>query len=127
MSWLSRLKGAAAGSRAARKTFDKAIERVRAELAKRRNDPRLRSELADVLIEAGRGKEAVGLLEGLADEYALAGWSARAIVVLKKIQRIEPREAVAEKLACLIAQQREPAPDPWRFAQSPPASGGALE
>ena len=52
----------------ARKNYAKAIEVIKAQLAAGRPDPRLRLQLADVLISSGRDKDAVNVLIPLADE-----------------------------------------------------------
>jgi hypothetical protein len=92
----------------AHKKYKKAIEVLRAEFQKGSRDPRLRQQLADVLILAGRGREAVPVLEGLGDEFARAGYAAKAIAILKRIDKIDPgRKDVARKLATLIETPRE--------------------
>ncbi len=96
-----------------RKQYGKAVDLLRAELLKRRKDRSLRMKLAHVLELAGRPEEAAGLLHGLADELALAGFAAQAIALLKRVQGMQPgRAEVEEKLAYLITQQSRPAPDP---------------
>lgn len=98
----------------ARRNFAKAIEALKAELQRRRGDERLRVQLADVLVMAGRPKEAVELLNSLADDLALEGQAGKAITALKKIQRLERgREDIEEKLSYLIKHQSRPAFDPW--------------
>src|SRR5512132_3986069 len=74
----------------ARKNYKKAIELLKGQLAARKSDPRLRMQLADVLALAGGGKEAVSVLLPLADEYAREGFAAKAIAILKKIEKIDP-------------------------------------
>jgi len=94
----------------ARKKYKKAIEVLRAEFQKGSREPRLRQQLADVLVLAGRGREAVPILAGLGDELARSGFAAKAIAVLKRIEKIEPgRRDVASKLAALI-EAKEPGP-----------------
>jgi hypothetical protein len=103
----------------ARKNYNKAIEVVRAALEKRRRDPLLRRQLAEVLVQAGRTKEGVDVLLELADDLALAGVAAKAIAVLKRIKALEPgRQDVEEKLSYMIAQQERPTPDPWTRARA---------
>jgi hypothetical protein len=93
----------------AKKNYSKAIEVIRVQLKSGKPDPRLRMQLADVLIMAGKGREAAAVLEPLADEYAREGFAAKAISVLKKIQKADPsRRDVESKLASLIeAKQRQ--------------------
>jgi hypothetical protein len=97
-----------------RKRYGKAIELLRAELQKRRNDRRLRLKLGDVLALAGRKTEASAVLTGVADEMALAGQAAQAIAVLKKVQALQPGQPdVEEKLAYMIGQRSRPSDSPW--------------
>jgi tetratricopeptide (TPR) repeat protein len=115
LDWFGRAKEASVDQLMARKNYGKAIEKLKVELDKRRKDPRLKLRLAEALVAAGRGKEAIPILEPLADEYALEGFAARAITILKRIQTIDPeRVEIEEKLSYLISQQDSPAPDPWR-------------
>jgi len=108
----------------AKKNYTRAIEVIRDQLAKQRNDPRLRLQLADVLVSAGKGKEAVTILLPLADEFAKEGFAAKAISVLKKIQKIEPgRRDIDGRLAGLIQEKQKQA----IVVAPPPAMGGALE
>lgn len=124
LDWFGRAKDASVDQLMARKQYAKAIEKLRAELEKHRKDPRLKLRLAEALATAGRGKEAIPILEPLADEYALDGFAARAITILKKIQSIDPgRVEIEEKLAYLISQQESPAPDPWRNRAAGGGSG----
>jgi hypothetical protein len=93
----------------AKKNYSKAIELIKVQIKGQKADPRLRMQLADVLIMAGKGREAAVVLEPLADEYAREGFAAKAISVLKKIQKADPsRRDVEGKLASLIeAKQRQ--------------------
>lgn len=97
----------------ARKQYPRAIEIIRAQLESRRNDPRVRLQLADVLVMAGRPQEAVSILAPLADEYARDGFAAKAVAVLKRIQKIDPRRRDVEpRLAALIEQKQRQATVP---------------
>lgn len=101
----------------AKKNYAKALELVRAELASRPKDHRLRLQQADVLIMAGRAKEAVSVLLGLADEHASDGFAAKAIAVLKRIEKIAPgRRDVEERLAHLIQEKVRTSPSAARPA-----------
>jgi hypothetical protein len=93
----------------AAKKYARAIEVLKAQLQRRGANPSLRMQLADVLILADKKKEAVGLLLPLADQYANEGFAAKAVSVLKKIQKVDPgRRDVDERLARLIEEkQRE--------------------
>ena len=93
----------------AARNYARAIEILKQQLRKRGADPSLRMQLADVLILADKRSEAISLLLPLADEYATEGFAAKAVSVLKKIQRIDPRRRdVDARLARLIQEkQRE--------------------
>jgi hypothetical protein len=124
---LGRFSGTAKGEDVAtliaKKNYSKAIEVIREQLATQRNDPRLRLQLADVLVSAGKASQAVTILLPLADEFAKDGFAAKAISVLKKIQRIEPgRRDIDGRLANLIEEKQRLA-----TVIAPAPSGGALE
>ena len=107
----------------AKKNYTKAIEVIREQLQKQRNDPRLRLQLADVLVSAGKGREAVTILLPLADEFAKEGFAAKAISVLKKIQKLDPgRRDIDSRLANLIQEKQKQA-----VVIAPAPSAGALE
>src|SRR5882672_5874915 len=116
-------KGEDVGVLIAKKNYTRAIEVIREQLLTQRNDPRLRLQLADVLVSAGKNKEAVTILLPLADEFAKDGFAAKAISILKKVQKIDPgRRDIDSRLATLIQ-------DKQRLATviAPAPSGGALE
>lgn len=97
------------------RSYAKAIDQLQQQLKKKRSDPRLKLQLAEVLIQAKRNSEAAALLEAVADDFALQGMAARAIAVLKRLDKIAPGNAqVEEKLAYLISQEDNPMPSPWR-------------
>jgi hypothetical protein len=93
---------------AARK-YARAIELLKLQLQKKGANPSLRMQLADVLILANKKQEAIALLLPLADQYAREGFAAKAVSVLKKIQKVDPgRREVEERLARQIEEkQRE--------------------
>jgi cyclic nucleotide-binding protein len=93
-----------------KKKYDKAERLLRKEFEAGRRDAELRLQLADVIALAGRSAEALPIYSGLADELARGGHAARAIAVLKKMERAAPgRSDVAERLASLIGTTAEPA------------------
>jgi hypothetical protein len=114
LGWLKRdSEPAAVEELISRRKYDRALALLRIEFDAGRRDTRLRLQLADVLVMAGRGKEAVPILLGLADEFALDGFAAKAISVLKKVQKIQPgRSDVEGKLASLLKDKNRPS----RFA-----------
>ncbi len=108
LSWLS--GGVSLQELIASKKWDKAVDRLRAEIKNSPRDARTRMQLADVLVEAGRGKDAVPILLKLAQEFGTEGSAPRAIAVLKKIERIQPgRSDVQRALAALIKKSTRPA------------------
>ena len=110
----------------ARRDYARALAVLRDELGRRRGDPRLRVQLADVLILSGRTENGTAMLAEVADDLALSGRGAQAIAVLKRIQAVEPgRSDIEEKLAYMIAQQQRPTPDPWQRARARIAKAGA--
>ena len=109
LSWLS--GGQSLQQLIAAKKWDKAVAQLQAEIKSAPKDSRTRMQLADVLIEAGRGKDAVPILLKLAQEFGAEGSAPRAIAVLKKIERIQPgRSDVQRALAALIKKSTKPAP-----------------
>jgi hypothetical protein len=92
----------------ARKQYPKAIEIIKSQLSAQKSDPRIRLQLADVLVQAKRLPEAVAVLVPLADEYARDGFAAKAVAVLKRIQKIDPqRRDVETRLAALIEEKQK--------------------
>jgi hypothetical protein len=104
----------------AKKNFPKAIEALRAQTQAKPHDRRLRLQLADVYVMADRGREAVPVLMTLADQEAKDGFAAKAIAILKRIEKIDPgRRDVEDRLAKLIqdksrrsSSSSSPAPPP---------------
>jgi hypothetical protein len=104
----------------AAKKYARAVEVLRAQLQRRGANPSIRMQLADVLILADKRKEAIALLLPLADQFATEGFAAKAVSVLKKVQKIDPgRRDVESRLAKLIEEKQ-------REAVVPPASRPAL-
>src|SRR5262245_51494116 len=110
LGWLKgKSEPAAVEDLIARRKYDRAVELLKLEFEAGRRDPRLRLQLADVLAMSGREKEAVPILLGLGDEFAVEGFAAKAISVLKKVQKIEPgRSDVEAKLASLLKDKNRP-------------------
>ena len=104
-----RTKGNDVVSLIAAKKYSRAIEILRVQLKKRGASTTVRKQLADVLVLSGKTVEAVALLLPLADKFAREGFAAKAVSILKKIQKIDPgRRDVEERLARLIEEkQRE--------------------
>src|SRR5687767_8196020 len=91
----------------ARKRRAKTIELLRSQLQGRvAPNAQVRMQLCDLLIQAGRGSEAVPVLLGLADEFAADGFVAKAVALLKRVERIDPGPHVDSRLQALVRQQR---------------------
>jgi hypothetical protein len=87
----------------AKKNFPKAIEALKAQTHAKPHDRRLRLQLADVYSMAGRDREAIPVLMTLADQEASDGFVAKAIAILKRIEKIDAgRRDVEDRLAKLI-------------------------
>ena len=72
LDWFGRRERASVSELVAKKKYAKAVELIRGELQKRRRDRRLRLQLADVLVAAGRPREAVETLEAPAQARRVA-------------------------------------------------------
>jgi len=95
----------------AKKQYAKAVEVLQQQLKARPKDQRLRLQLSDTLVLANRGRDAAPILMGLADEHAHDGFGAKAIAILKRIEKITPgRRDVEERLAHLIQEKTRSAP-----------------
>jgi hypothetical protein len=96
------------GTLLAKKNYARAIEVLKAQMKTNARDPRIRLQLGDALALAGKNKEAVEILLPLADEFAKDGFSAKAISVLKKIQKLEPsRRDIDSRLANVIQEKQK--------------------
>lgn len=94
-----------------KKNYSRAVDLLTARLKKQPRDQRTRLRLADVLVAANRAKEAGPILMGLADEHAKEGFAAKAIAILKRIEKIEPgRRDVADRLAHLLKEKTRQSP-----------------
>jgi len=109
LDWLNTPLDADIGDLIARKKRAKTIELLRSQLQGRMVPPvQMRLQLADLLVQAGREAEAVPVLIGLADEFAGDGFVAKAIAILKRVDKVQPGRAdVESRLARLVKLQRE--------------------
>jgi CRP-like cAMP-binding protein len=82
----------------ARKKYSRAIEVLREQFKLRPPGVQTRLQFVDVLILAGRGREAVPILVGLAEELAADGFTSKAIALLKRVEKIEAGRADVEGL-----------------------------
>jgi len=96
MAWFGGAKEISVEELIARKKYAKAIELLREQFKAGSRDARMRQKLADVLIIAGKGREATPILACLADEHAREGFAAKAIALLKNAVRLPAPEALPE-------------------------------
>jgi hypothetical protein len=93
----------------AKKNYAKAIEAIKAQLKAGKHNPQLHIQLADVLVLAKKPNEAIQILMRVADEFAHDGFEAKAIAVLKRVEKLEPgRRDVQMKLASLVKKPAAP-------------------
>lgn len=130
-TWLGKVEQV--GKLIAARQYKKAIVLLRQHLQTDPENIWLRQQLADVLVLDGQKDLAMAILARLADAFARDGFHAKAIAVVKKMQRVDPsRTDLEEKLAAIMnedAQQQRFAaalrrPDQTRFARlgdAPPA------
>jgi len=95
----------------ARQAPARAIAVLEARFGEGNWDPRMRLELADALLRSGKHDEAVPILVGLADELARHGQIAKAIALVKKVERIQNRHVEELLLAPLPARLATAAAD----------------
>lgn len=93
----------------ARGSYSRAIDLLEQQLEGGDDDVRLLQQLADLYERTGSHSKACEVLLPLVDRFAKAGFVAKAIAVLKKIERLEPeQQEIEERLAQLIRRrQRE--------------------
>jgi CRP-like cAMP-binding protein len=105
--WLGRPRESGLRALIARRHFDAAIELLRAQVEGRAASQQTRMQLADVLVMSGRPAEACQVFLGLVDEFAASGFTAKAVALLKRVERIEPgRVDVRERLLSLVGPGR---------------------
>jgi CRP-like cAMP-binding protein len=109
----------------ARKKRARTIEALRAQLQGRlAPGVQVRLQLADLLVQAGRQDEAIPVLLGLADEFASDGFVAKAIAILKRVEKVHGGHPdVASRLERLVQQQQRAA----RVAGAEPARRPTVE
>lgn len=92
----------------AKKSYGRAAKLIRTQIEKDPGNVSLELQLADVLQLDGKGAEAVTILLGVADEYARNGFLAKAIALLKKVQRIDPESgAEMDRKIAGLAKERD--------------------
>ena len=105
MKWFSEKTDV--GAMLAKRQFARAIKVLDKQL---RDDPEsvsLRLQLADAYERDGQKKQAISVLAKLVDELAAEGFVAKAIALVKKIQRIDPSISIDDKLNRLLPEPAE--------------------
>ena len=111
----------------AKKNFPKAIEVLRAQTHAKPHDRRMRLQLADVYVMAGQDRMAIPVLMTLADQEASDGFAAKAIAILKRIEKIEPgRRDVEDRMARMIQDKSRRTLNVPKPANLPPISGSGM-
>ena len=111
----------------AKKNFPKAVEVLRAQTHAKPHDRRLRLQLADVYVMAGRDRDAIPVLITLADQEASDGFAAKAIAILKRIEKIEPgRRDVEQRMAKMIQDKSRRTQSVTKPANLPPISSSGM-
>jgi thioredoxin-like negative regulator of GroEL len=88
--------------------YKEAARRLRERVQNGASGPRVRIQLADVLVLAGRTSEGVALLLELADEHAKEGFFAKAIALLGRVEKLTPgRPGVSDKRRELMRRKVE--------------------
>ena len=89
-----------------KRKYGRAAKVLREQLKEKPDDVHARQRLADVLVLNGDSSGGLKILNEMVDEFAEAGFDAKAIAVLKKMQRIDPdRREIEKKLAQLIKRR----------------------
>src|SRR5688572_22801686 len=121
LDWFNTPLDADIGELIAQRKRGKAIEALRAQVQGRlAPSVNVRLQLADLLIQAGRGAEAIPVLIALADAFSADGFVAKAVAILKRVEKLEPnRPDVRDRLTLLVHQQKRAIPPAAAFAADP--------
>lgn len=90
-----------------RRKYEEAKDVLHGELEKDPRNLALKQHLADVLALDGEADEACDVLSEIADEWARRGQPAKAITVLKKMQRLSPGKADEARLSRLVKEHQD--------------------
>jgi CRP-like cAMP-binding protein len=109
----------------AKKEFDKAVKVLRKLFEAHPDELSLRQQLANVLPLVGAGEEAAELLIPVIEQLTTAGYNAKALAMVKKVQRIDPsREGLDDMMAVLIKQQEL---EMTQGVSGPPGQSGSMD
>jgi hypothetical protein len=116
LNWIAGRKSDDVPGLIARGKYERALEMLEEQLQLDPSSVHLRQSVADTMVMAGRKDDAVQILLRLADDFASDGFAAKAIAILKKIDRFAPgRTDVYRKLASELPKKEEH-DDLWRRA-----------
>ena len=131
LAWLNGLRSAVdISGLITRKRCAQAIEAMRAQFKVRSPTVEMRFQYAELLVQAGRGAEAVPVLLGLADELMADGFIDRAMEAIQKVLSVDPQADVQARLATLSSQAHRRPRRAGRHVEEPappPAPGPAEE
>jgi CRP-like cAMP-binding protein len=129
LSWLARSRrSATVDDLVARRRYGKAVEALRAEFGDRQPTAAERLRLADLLVLANRGSEAIPILLGVADEQARFGFTEKALEALRRAREVEPgRPDVGRRIAKLKKAAAAPAAEKPATDSGTPDWGAALD
>ena len=92
----------------ARGKLDRAIPELEKRLREQPESTSHRQRLGDILGRAGRTREAIAVLMPLVESFACDGFAAKAIAVVKKIERLAPGRDDASALLTKVRELAEP-------------------
>ncbi len=92
----------------ARGKLDRAIPELEKRLRKQPESTSQRQRLGDILGRAGRTAEAIAVLAPLVEGFARDGFAAKAIAVVKKIERLDPGRGDTSALLAMVRELAQP-------------------
>ena len=105
LDWLGAGRKDTVGELVARRKYPRAIELLQEQIQQQPDSASLRHKLADLLVLAGRGAEAVPVFLELADDLIQEGFDARAVAALKRVEKIEAGRPDVEARFKALAQR----------------------
>ncbi|MEN8165012.1 MAG: cyclic nucleotide-binding domain-containing protein [Acidobacteriota bacterium] len=103
--WLG--KGTSTDQLIAKGQYQRAINVIREDLRRGPKSARLLQKLADVLILAEEKNKAISIYHHLVDDFANAGFFPKAIAIAKKIQRLDPENAIVQAQLSSMIETKE--------------------
>jgi len=128
LSWLTRSRRSeSVDDLVARRQYAKAVEAFYEELEGRQPTAAERLRLADLLVLAGRGEEAIPILLGVADEQKRFGFSDKALEALRRASEVQPGNPEVERRLARLQEALPSATSAVPDAADPEASDGEGE